>query len=317
MRRALLVGIDNYPRVPLKGCVKDIKRVRELLIKHQDQDSSPNFDCEVLLSPEGKVTRPLLRNSLQKLFADKANVALFYFSGHGTRNNLGGYLVTQDTERYDEGVSMTEVLGLANNSRIDEVVIILDCCHSGSFGALPPLDNDSALLREGVSVLTASRDSQVAIETGDGGIFTSLICGALSGGAADVMGNVTVGSVYAYADQALGAWDQRPLFKSHVSKFIPLRKCQPTIELPILRLLLEYFPSPSYEFPLDPSYEPDVEPDNTKNERIFSHLQNYRDGRLLVPVSAKHLYFAAINSKACKLTPLGQYYWHLANKKKL
>ncbi len=61
--------------------------------------------------------------------------------GHETINNLGGYLVTQDVKRYDEGVAMRDVLMLANMAKIREMVIILDCCHSGSLGSIPEIDN--------------------------------------------------------------------------------------------------------------------------------------------------------------------------------
>lgn len=315
MKRALFVGIDAYPRSPLAGCVHDAERLRAVLERHHD--GSPNFDCESLLAPGGHVGRTELRARLKDLFARRADVALFFFSGHGTANNLGGYLVTQDAERYDEGVPMGDVLTLANSADIDEVAVILDCCHSGALGALPAVDNDRAVLREGVSVLTASRASQPALEAGGGGVFTSLVCEALGGGGADVVGNVTVASVYAYVDQALGAWEQRPLFKAHVSRLLPLRRCEPAVDLAVLRLLPRYFPSPAHEFPLDPSYEPDAEPENEENEAAFAHLQEYRAARLLVPVGERHMYFAAVNSKACRLTPLGRYYWHLANGGKL
>jgi hypothetical protein len=254
---------------------------------------------------------------MTELFAHEAEVALLYFSGHGTENNLDGYLVTPDAKQYREGVSMTEVLTLANKSRAHEVVIILDCCQSGAFGNPPVVDNLKALIREGVSVLTASRSTQVSVEINGQGLFTSLLCEALTGGAADVIGNVNVASVYAYVDQMLGPWDQRPLFKSHVSKLIPLRKCKPEVDLQVLRLLPEYFPTPDYEFPLDPSFEPDAKPKHEGHERIFGHLQRYRDARLLVPIGEAHLYFAAMNGKACRLTNLGYFYWRLANEGKI
>jgi hypothetical protein len=318
MKRALIVGIDDYGWAPLNGCVNDANRVRGVLARNED--GSPNFPCKVLIAPPNTpnaVTRPVLRKALEDLFTQPADVALFYFSGHGTVNNLGGFLVTQDAMQYDEGLPMRAVLALANAAPIKEVVIGLDCCHSGELGKVPELENDSAVLREGVSVLTASRASQVAMETGGSGVFTSLVCDALEGGAADVCGNVTVASVYAYVDQALGAWDQRPLFKSHVSRLLPLRSCKPVISLEILRLLAEYFPQPEYDFPLDPSYEPDAPPKDPEHERVFGHLQKYRAARLLVPVGEEHLYYAAINSKSCRLTPLGRYYWQLASSGKI
>ena len=318
MKRALIVGIDDYSWAPLKGCVNDANRVSRVLAR--DEDGDPNFTCKLLVAPPGTpntVTRPVLRKALEEALTQPADVALFYFSGHGTVNNLGGFLVTQDAAQYDEGVSMRTVLELANKAPIKEVVIGLDCCHSGELGKVPEIENDSAVLREGVSVLTASRDSQTAMETGGNGVFTSLVCDALEGGAADVCGKVTVASVYAYVDQALGAFDQRPLFKAHVSRLLSLRRCRPAIPLEILRLLPEYFPKPDYDFPLDSRYEPDALPKDPERERVFGHLRQYHAARLLVPVGQEYMYHAATNSKSCRLTPLGRYYWQLAGSGKI
>ncbi len=322
MRKALIVGINDYPNAPLSGCVDDANKMEEVLARNED--GSPNFTCKKLIAPNKTITKAILKKHVEDLFAYQPDVALFYFSGHGTENNLGGYLVTQDAKVYDEGLPMQEVLTLANNSRAHEVAIILDCCNSGAFGRIPAINNTSVNLREGISVLTASLADQPSIEVSGNGIFTKLIYEALQGGASDVLGHVTVASVYAYADQILGGWDQRPLLKSHVSKLLPLRNCRPQVDPSILRLLPEYFKTADFIYSLDPSYEPDkydVDPEyqtrNPENEMIFKHLQKYRDAHLLIPVGEDHLYYAAIRSKACKLTALGQFYWNLANRGKI
>lgn len=314
MRRALIIGIDEYLHSPLRGCVNDANEVARLLKTHED--GSPNFDCQTLTAPPFEINRDILRGKIDDLFRDEADVALLYFSGHGFANEFGGYLVTQDAKRYDEGVSMDDITSRAIKSPAREVVILLDCCFSGALGQIPTLGNRT-VLREGVCLLTASRGSQVSVEVRGQGLFTSLLRAALEGGASDVIGKVTVASVYAYVDQALGAWEQRPLFKALVSQLIPLRNCRPVVPLELLRLLPKYFTTADYEFPLDPSFEPEAEPDHPENEKVFSHLQKYRAARLVVPVGEEHLYFAAINHKSCKLTPLGQFYWSLANTGKL
>lgn len=315
---ALLVGIDGYPSSPLAGCVNDAERVTELLARNHD--NSPNFECRALVAPAGAVTtvtRPVLRQAVEELFNRPVDVALFYFSGHGTVNNLGGYLVTQDAARYDEGLSMAHVLATANNSPAKERIVILDCCHSGAMGQLPAIDNDTAMLREGVSVLSACRESETSLETNGGGLFTTLVCDALSGGAADVCGKVTTAGIYTYVDEALGGWDQRPLFKTHIAKLVPLRNCTPAVDPKILRMLPQYFKTPKDHYVLDPSYEPTEEPRHEEHEMIFGHLQKLRAARLVDPVGEEHLYFAAINSKSCRLTALGVFYWHLANSGKI
>jgi len=282
----------------------------------KNEDNSPNFDCRKVVAANGdtsqQITRALLKKEIETLFKDKADVALFYFAGHGTVNNLGGYLVTEDAESYDAGVSMTDVLIMANASKAEEVVIILDCCHSGNLGNVPAIDNMKAMLREGVSILTASRGEQVSVEVGGGGLFTSLVADALAGGAADLLGEIAVPAIYSLAETALGAWDQRPLFKSHVSKLIPLRKCTPPIDIAILRELPTLFPVPAEDLPLSPECETSCEKKDDAKNKIFCKLQDLNRVHLVVPVGAAHMYDAAMQSKACRLTAAGRYYWRLA-----
>ena len=229
-RLALVVGIDDYPTAPLSGCVNDAEAVADLLRTHAD--GSPNFDVRFVTAPNSKVTRASLKELITDLFGKQdCDVALLYFSGHGTESDLGGYLVTQDAAKYDEGVNLTDVLTLANNSPARERMIILDSCMSGAFGQVPATGSSSASLAEGITILTASKSGQLSMEQGGRGVFTELLCGALDGGAADVLGHVTATSVYSYVEQALGPWNQRPLFKAHLSNVVPLRKAQPAVPL--------------------------------------------------------------------------------------
>lgn len=315
MRRALCVGIDEYPFGSLSGCVSDANRMAEVLTR--DSSGNPNFDCRTLAAPVGSphdtVTRSSLRAAIDSLFRDPADVALLHFSGHGTANNLDGFLVTQDAKTYDEGVSMADVLKLANASKVGEIVIMLDCCYSGNLGSVPGIDNSRALLREGISILTAGRGDQPSVETNEGGLFTSLVVDALEGGAADILGNVTAPAIYSFVEAALGAWEQRPLFKSHVARLVPLRCCTPPIEKRIIHELPVLFPVPAEDLRLDPTYESTSPEYDPKKGQIFSDLQSLVRVHLVEPVDAQHMYDAAMQSKACRLTPTGRYYWRLAN----
>jgi hypothetical protein len=316
-RRALVVGIDDYSGAPLAGCVNDANAVAELLSKHAD--NSPNFAVQLMTAPSASVTKVALLRAIKKLFneADDCDVALFYFSGHGTENDLGGYLVTQDAAQYDEGVSLTDVLALANASRARERVIILDSCHSGHLGTVPATGSDVGQLSEGVSVLTAARSTQYAMEVRGRGVFTELVCGALEGGASDVVGETTVAGVYTYVEQALGPWDQRPMFRANVAKLVSLRANQPSVALETLRLLPSWFPSTGTVFALDPSFEPTEKPKNVVNEALFAKLQKCRASKLVEPVDEDHMYYAAMHSTGCTLTPLGIHYWRLAQNGRL
>ena len=315
MRKALVVGINNYPTGPLKGCVNDANAIAGILSTHSD--GSPNFSVRLLTSSNDTIDRVLLRKSINTLFAGKCDIALLYFSGHGFIKNTGGYLVTTDAKQYDEGVSMDEILNIANQSKIKDKVIILDCCHSGAAGTPSITGSSIAILSEGLSILTASRDSESAMEINGSGIFTSLVVDALNGGAADLRGNITPGSIYAYVDEALGVWDHRPIFKTNITHFTSLRNVAPPVLLEILRKICDYFPLPEHEFALDPSYEFTSDKAIDSHVKILKHLQKFESVGLVRPIGEEHMYFAAMNSKACRLTAFGYQYWRLVKEGKI
>lgn len=314
MRKALVIGINDYPNAPLKGCVNDAFAVAGVLETHGD--GSPNFSVR-LSSPGEYMSRSVFRSAAEKLFEGDADIALLYFSGHGLIKSTGGYVVTQDAKKYDEGVSMDDLLALANQSRAKDKVILLDCCHSGALGTPTITGSAVALLSEGLSVLTASRDSESALEINGCGVFTSLVVDALRGGAADLRGFITPGSIYAYVDQALGPWDQRPIFKTNVTRFTSLRSIAPPIPFDALRKICLYFPAPQDEHRLDPSYEFTENSADPKKVAILKDLQKFVGVGLVVPVGEEHMYFAAINSKSCRLTALGYQYWRLVKEKRI
>ena len=43
-------------------------------------------------------------------------------------------------------------------------------------------------------------------------------------------------------------------------------------------------------------------------------LQRCRDAKLVEAVNAEFMYFAAMNSTGCRLTPLGRHYWRMAQE---
>lgn len=324
MRMALIVGINYYEHgSALFGCVDDAHAVKAVLERHDG--GAVNFDCRLLTGtgPSDRVDRGSLKDRIEELFKADAEIALLYFAGHGHIEATGGYLLATDSRRGDEGVSLSEILTLANDSRARNKVIVLDSCHSGIAGT-PPTGGQLATLSEGLTVLTASTKDQYATEENGRGIFTTLFVDALNGSAANLTGDITPGSVYAHIDQSLGAWEQRPVFKTNVKQFVSLRKVAPPIPTSDLRRLAEFFPSPGFEFPLDPTYEPEMkgrDPEmpapNPENTRAFAVLQKYNRLNLLVPVNAAHMWNAAMESKGCRLTALGEHYRRLVEKNRI
>lgn len=309
MRKALVVGIDNYPSCPLKGCVNDAIGIKSVL--DRNSNGSPNFSVKQLISTQDDISRSSLKAEIDHLFSGDPDIALLFFAGHGYVNSFGGYIVTPDFKAYDEGVSMDEVLGAANRSKAKNRIIVLDCCYSGNMGSPKITEGRFSELADGVTVLTACRQDEAASENGDNGVFTSLLIDALQGCSADLLGHISPGSIYAYVDRALGPWAQRPVFKTNVSRFVSLRNVEPPIEPSILRNLTKYFNTPYDEFHLDPSFEDTTPVHDRVNVSIMKELQKMNQVGLVVPVSEKFMYYAAMNSTNCKLTAFGMQYWKL------
>ncbi|MFY8226238.1 caspase family protein [Clostridium perfringens] len=314
MKKALIIGIDNYPNARLTGCVNDANAVGELLKKNGD--GSLNFDVSLNLNVE---TKAECLELIECLFSGDADVALLYFSGHGSKY---GHLITPDYKGKDLGVHMSEILSYANKSKCKNKVIILDCCYSGKFGESIITQGNESILGEGVTIMTASSREEVSEEKDGHGLFTSLFLQGLRGGAADIMGKITPAGIYSFIDQSLGAWQQRPIFKTNISKFVSIRDIEPRVSKKTLRKLGKYFKCESDEFELNPSFEftnsieykhEVVQPYAKKeNVSIFKELQLFESVGLVEPVGEEHMYFAAMNSKSCKLTSLGVHYWKLS-----
>lgn len=319
VRKALVVGINNYPTCPLTGCLNDAEAIKDLLTNNGNGD--PNF---AVWKKDDVATKGELRDLIEQCFSGDADVALFYYSGHGHIDSVGGYLVTPDFTNHDYGVSLQDVLTIANNSKCKERIIILDSCYSGFMGSISTAGQNTAVINEGVTILTASRNSETSMEIGGHGVFTSLLIEALKGGAADITGHVSIGGIYAFIDKALGPWEQRPVFKTNVTRFTSLREVTPQVDIKVIRRLCDYFSTENEQFSLDPSFEPTNSKDVThevvepyaieENTQKFSDLQKLEGIGLVVPVDEEHMYFAAMNSKACELTAIGKQYWRLVKE---
>lgn len=321
-RKALIVGIDYYTDIKnLHGCVNDARNVCSVLETNENGDK--NFGIKRLFANDSttQITKKLLKDSVEELFKDKNDIALFYFAGHGYVESSGGYLLTSECKDGDDGLSLDVILNYANKSEANNKIIIIDACQSGYAGKFMSIKE--SFIGEGVTILTACKENQYASETDDNtGLFTSLMIDALEGSASNLLGEITPGAVYAHIDKSLGEWEQRPVFKTNVDTFTVLRHVNPPIDKCTLRKIIDFFPEPEYIFPLDPSYEPERnggEPEdfpkpNKAHNEIFAILQKFNRLNLLIPVDAPHMWHAAINYKSCRLTNLGKFYHKLITK---
>ncbi len=327
-RRALIVGINTYGGGnDLHACVADAKEMAEVLSHHKD--GSKNFDCIVLLNrmEDGSpITRPKMRARLHDLFNFDGDV-LLYFSGHGFLSKTGGVLCTSDATKDDWGIPMQEVVDLATQSPAHHIVLLLDCCHSGDIANPATMNTGKsplATLRENMTVIAASRGTEVALEAGGHGLFTASLIDALKGGAADHMGFVTAPALYAYVSRRFSAWDQRPVYKTNATDVFTVRECEPLIARLQLRQLATNFPTADYKYRLDPEFEPEdehgnvKEPVNKEKVAIAQLFKSYRDAGLLRPSDPKlQLYWVARRGETVELTPRGREYWWLVVNDKI
>lgn len=326
MKKALLIGINDYPNGnKLTGCVEDINCLKSVI----ERNSDGNVNFHVKLMPDEQSSENAME-AIKELFNDTSDMAMLYFSGHGFINDTGAEIVFPNnlltTGSYYKGIQMKDIMEVVNASKVRNKIVILDCCHSGSMGKYK-LEETGSLLTTGVSILTACREDETAMEMGGHGIFTEQLCEALRGGAADFLGNITMGGAYAYIDRAFGAWGQRPIFKTNVTEFAPLKTVTPQVPLYEILKITSLFATDNDAIRLDPSYEFTNSP-TEKHEIIkpyaieenvlkFKTLQKLQSIGFVKPVGEEHMYFAAMNSKTCVLTELGKYYWRLVKNNKI
>jgi hypothetical protein len=328
MKRALLVGIDHYPTVgSLHGCVADATAMEEIL--QRNADGSPNWRTELIMSEAGSIsiTRDSLRRRLTELFASaRGNDLLFFFAGHGAQTPWGAELVTQDASEHSYGVSMNDLVTLANDSAARSVTILLDCCFSGDIGNTPGLQAaglaedfrlSKAVVRENVTIMAASGSTEASQEIGGHGAFTRILLDGLDGGATDHRGNVTALSLYGYVSPAFDAWEQRPVIKTYLTEPVVLRIGPPWLDADLLRRLPEHFPTEDYRLQLTPAHEGEGRPlptseSGTREQQEFDYVGRLRNANLVTTENRRDHYWVAMESGDVYLTGLGRYFWRMA-----
>ena len=144
---ALLVGIDDYPgSVPkLEGCVNDINAIAEYLNERIDRH---NYEPNIVRLANEEATRQAVINNFEQHLgkAGSNDVALFYYSGHGSQEPAPPEFWHLEPDRMDETLvcwdSRTSNWDLADKELAyligkvaknnPHIVVILDSCHSGS-----------------------------------------------------------------------------------------------------------------------------------------------------------------------------------------
>ena len=218
---ALLVGVSEYePGLnPLPGSVKDVDAMQRVLA-HPEMGGFAEADITVLKNPQ----RQAMEDAIYSLFSDrkKDDLLLFYFSGHGIKDENGRlYLATRATRKDSNGrlvppsaVAAASLHENINASRSQRQVMILDCCFSGAVAqGMTVKDDGTVNLKDylggkGRAILTSSTSTEYSFGSATPGhedeglsIYTRYLVEGIEKGAADTDGDgwIAVEELHEYA----------------------------------------------------------------------------------------------------------------------
>ena len=215
---ALLIGVSEYqPGLnPLPGSVLDVDALREVLV-HPEMGDFAETDVFILKNPQ----RQEMEDQIYRLFANRSrdDLLLFYFSGHGVKDDRGQLYLANCNTRKDNGqlvdstaVATTYLQNKINSSKSQRQVIILDCCFSGAIAQGMTIKDDGVvdvnayLGGKGRAILTSSTateysfGSETTEETGLS-VYTRYLIEGIKTGAADTDddGYIGVDELHEYA----------------------------------------------------------------------------------------------------------------------
>ena len=311
-RKALMIGISNYPNHPLKYTTRDATAMAHCLSHHYD--GRPNFDCHLLCS-EGNypLSRQLILEKIRELFKQECEIAALYFSGHAAVRDGFPFIATPENPDLSDGISFDRIMSIVQQSPAREKLIILDTCHSGHMGISSLLKGTTALLPLGTTIISSSRINEESIEVSGHGQFTKAILDALGGWASDLLGQVTAPSVYDYLSKSMSGWKQHPTFRTNVNRLTMLRECKPQFTFKEIHTLTELFEDDEQALPLDKEFEPYFKGDNKEKQSLYILLQRYHRTGLIIPDDNSLSLFECVrDEKSVVLTNLGKMYYHIA-----
>lgn len=214
---SLLVGVNHYedPNITdLSVCSNDVESIHSVFEnKHTYSqvlsDDVGNTPIRArILAHIGSITKN----------ADKEDMILFYFSGHGVYEKGESYLLPRDAYLANikhTSIAIADVIELMKDSSARAKVIIIDACHSGaSLGKSTNIMTPDFIQRvfseaEGIAVLSSCKQGQQSFEWPyhKQSVFTHYLLEALKGNAdIDHKGFVTVNDVSRYVTDRVKIW---------------------------------------------------------------------------------------------------------------
>lgn len=212
---ALLIGVSEYGAdiTSLLAATKDVEAMQRVLL-NPEMGEFAETDVTALKNPD----RQQVEDAIYRLFANrqKEDLLLFYFSGHGIKDENGKLYLSNCNTRKENG-RLVKHLALAasvlnenmNESKSERQVVILDCCFSGAIARdMTPRDDSTVNLQDelggkGRAILTSSTSTQYSFEQegSELSVYTRYLVEGIEKGAADKDGDgrISVDELHEYA----------------------------------------------------------------------------------------------------------------------
>ncbi|HAX74741.1 MAG TPA: Clp protease [Cyanobacteria bacterium UBA11372] len=232
---ALLIGVSEYELGlnPLPAAVKDVEAMGRVLA-NPEMGGFAASDITVLKNPQ----RQEMEDAIYRLFSNRQrdDLLLFYFSGHGVKDESGKLYLSTRTTRKENGrlvkpsaVAASFLHESINESKSQRQILILDCCFSGAIAqGMTVKDDGTVNLQEqlggkGRAILTATTSTQYSFEQegSELSIYTRYLVEGIEKGAADQDGDgyISVDELHEYASGKV-----KEAFPAMTPKFFPVEE---------------------------------------------------------------------------------------------
>ncbi|MGI0493716.1 caspase, EACC1-associated type [Alkalinema pantanalense CENA528] len=213
-RKALLIGTSQYLDgfKPLKSAPHDVEGLKALL----ENPEIGGFDnVQTHLDTDSGT----LATTIETWYLSHAkdDFVLLFIAGHGVKDaDRRLHFATTNTRKVGEklitttAIAAQSVSGWMGASRARRQVVILNCCFSGAFGDLVPMDDgaidvEAAIGAEGRVVMTSTSGMDYAFERLNGGELSVyghyLMEGLRTGAAAAESDDITVDHLHRYVSR--------------------------------------------------------------------------------------------------------------------
>lgn len=231
---AIIVGVAQYSAMPSLKYSDDDAYLMYAFYKSPEGGALPDEQISLLID-EG-ASRTNIINALKEkaALADSGDVLVFYYSGHGLKDNLTAH----DFDGSRNLVSYTEIYDILDKSSASQKVCYIDACYAGSLSMAKDVSGINRTVdlfydalgktRPGVALILSSKSTETSKENSGlrQGVFSYFLIQGLKGRADSNDDNiVSVYELFAYLQKEVSTYTQgmqNPVISGEYDATLPL-----------------------------------------------------------------------------------------------